>query len=261
MKVAGFQMDIEWHNRDANHQKISDAAAKAKELGAELLALPEMCSTGFSMDTNITPETLDGPTPSLFRSIAREKGIAVAGGFVLSRWSGRPQNVSLVVDRNGNDLALYAKIHQIAILDEHNHYDPGTRPVTFSLEGTGAACFVCYDLRFPEIFRAVVDRCGLMMVIASWPASRQLHWDVLLRARAIESQCFMIGVNRTGIGAGLEFTGGSAIIDPLGNILAHGGEKEGLVIADLDLKKVAEARSTMPFLKDRIPDLALRSSE
>jgi len=259
MKVAGFQINIVWHDRMANHDKIRRFAAKAAEEGADVFILPEMCSTGFSMDTSVTAEPIVGPTPTLFRDIARETGMAVVGGFALAGAKGRPQNVSLAVDREGHDLALYAKIHQIAILDEHNHYDPGSKPVVFSLDGTAAACFVCYDLRFPEIFRTVVDKCAMIMVIASWPASRQSHWDVLLKARAIESQCYVVGVNRTGPGGGLQFTGGSAVIDPLGNILAHGGKHEGLVIADIDPVKVAETRSTMPFLKDRIPDLALRS--
>ena len=257
MRIAGYQMDIAWHDRKANHDKIRAFAYKAKEQGADVFVLPEMCSTGFSMDTSVTAEPIDGPTPSLFRAISRETGMHVVGGFALERGAGRPQNVSLAVDPSGRDLALYAKIHQIAILDEHNHYDPGARPVTFSCNGLKASCFVCYDLRFPEIFRAVVDECSLMFVIASWPASRQAHWDALLKARAIESQCYVAGVNRTGFGGGLEFTGGSAVIDPLGNTLSHAGKEEGLVIAEIDPAKVSETRSAMPFLKDRIPNLAL----
>lgn len=259
MKIAGFQINIAWHDRMANHDKIRRFAAKAAEEGADVFILPEMCSTGFSMDTLVTAEPIVGPTPTLFREIAKETGMTVVGGFALAGTRGRPRNVSLAVDREGHDLALYAKIHQIAILDENNHYDPGARPVIFNIDGMAAACFVCYDLRFPEIFRAVVDRCGLIMVIASWPASRQSHWDALLKARAIESQCYVVGVNRTGPGGGLQFTGGSAVIDPLGNILAHGGEGEGLVFADIDPARVFEVRSAMPFLKDRIPDLAFKS--
>ena len=255
MRIAAVQMDIEWHDRRANHAKVRTLASRAKGEGADLLVLPEMFSTGFSMDTSVTPEPLDGETPTLFRALARELNMAVAGGFVLARDGERPQNVSLCVDRNGNDLALYAKIHQIALLDEDAHYDPGEKPVTFDLDGTRAACLICYDLRFPELFRAVVDECRLIMVIASWPAARQTHWDVLLRARAVESQCFVVGVNRVGEGGGHPFTGGSAIIDPLGEIVAGGGEKETLVLGDIDPAKVAEVRSALPFLRDRKPFL------
>jgi omega-amidase len=255
MKVAALQMDIAWHDRHANHVKARDLAIQAKKRGTDLVILPEMFSTGFSMDTSITPEPLNGPTPTLLRSLARELEMAVVGGFVLARENAGPQNVSLAVDHHGNDLALYAKIHQIPILGEDAHYEPGDRPMPFDLQGFRAACLVCYDLRFPELFRALVDECGLILIIASWPAVRQAHWDILLQARAVESQCFVVGVNRVGEGGGNIFTGGSAIIDPAGEILAHGGDKENLVIADIDPARVAEIRSAMPFLQDRKPHL------
>jgi omega-amidase len=261
MKLAAAQMNITWHDRSANHEKVRQMAAQAKKAGAELLVLPEMFSTGFSMDTSITAEFLDGVTPTLLRRLARELGLAIVGGFVLARDDGGPQNVSLAVDSNGNDLALYAKIHQIGLLGEDQSYQPGDWPVPFSLGALNAVCFVCYDLRFPELFRLVVDRCELIMIIASWPAVRQPHWDLLLRARAAESQCFVVGVNRVGQGGDLNFIGGSAIIDPLGQVLAHGGDKETLIVADIDPAKVAEVRSSMPFLKDRKPHLFKKLAE
>jgi len=255
MKVAAAQMDIAWHDRSANHDKSRRLAARAKEAGADLLVLPEMFATGFSMDTSFTPEPLDGPTPTLLRSLARELEMAVVGGFVLASGEAEPRNVSLAVNRHGNDLALYAKIHQIALLAEDANYEAGDSPAPFDLDEISAACFVCYDLRFPELFRAVVDQCGLILVIASWPAARQSHWDLLLLARAVENQCFVVGVNRVGEGGGLSFLGGSAIIDPLGQVLAHGGDKETLLLADIDPAKVTEVRTTLPFLKDRKPHL------
>jgi omega-amidase len=255
MRVAAAQMDIAWHDRSANHEKVRQMATQAKKAGAELLILPEMFSTGFSMDTSITSESFDGATPTLLRSLAREMGLAIVGGFVLVRDEGGPQNVSLAIDNRGNDLALYAKIHQIGLLGEDKSYQPGDWPAPFSLGPINAACFVCYDLRFPELFRLVVDQCELIVVIASWPAERQPHWDLLLRARATEGQFFLVGVNRVGQGGNLNFMGGSAIIDPLGQILAHGGDKETLIVADIDPGKVAEVRSSMPFLKDRKPHL------
>ena len=255
MKVAAAQMDIVWHDRSANHEKTRRIAAQAKEAGADLLVLPEMFATGFSMDTSITSEYLDGPTPELLRALARELGLAVVGGFVLARDDAGPQNVALAVDRNGKDLALYAKIHQIGLLGEDVSYDPGKSPVPFDLGEIRAACFICYDLRFPELFRVVVDQCSLILVLASWPATRHHHWELLLRARAVESQCFVIGVNRVGEGGDLSFLGGSAIIDPLGHVLARGGDKETLLLVDLNPAIVTEVRSTMPFLKDRKPHL------
>jgi len=250
MKIAALQMDIAWHDRQANYAKVRKFVKKAKEAGSDLLILPEMFSTGFSIDTSITVESLNGDTPEFLRSIARENSINVIGGLVLSRYSGGPQNVSLAIDRKGNDVALYAKTHLISILDEDTSYESGDRPVTFNLDGISMGCFICYDLRFPELFRAVVDRCMLIIVIASWPDARQGHWETLLKARAIENQCYVIGVNRVGEGGGYSFIGSSAIIDPSGEAIAEGREKETLLVAEIDPEKVREIRSTYPFLKD-----------
>lgn len=255
MKIAGIQMDILWEDQSSNYAKVRRLASEAKEQGADLIVLPEMFSTGFSMDTSITAEAFDGATPSFLRSLARELDLNVVGGFVLVDRDERAKNVSLAVDRSGNDLALYAKVHLIAWLGEDRSHKAGDGPVLFSLNGLGATCFICYDLRFPELFRLVVDKCALIMVIASWPAGRQPHWDLLLPARAVENQCFVIGVNRVGTGGGHIFTGGSAIIDPLGRTMAHGGDQETILLADIDPSKVEKVRSTMPFLRDRKPHL------
>jgi len=251
MRVAAAQMDIAWHDRETNYARARRMAVEARESGAEIFILPEMFSTGFSMASEFTAEPLNGPTPSFLRSIAAEMNMTVIGGFVLSGEKPGPQNVSLAVNQRGADLALYAKIHQITLLGETASYNPGHSPEPFDLEGIRAACLICYDLRFPELFRPLADECGLMIVIASWPASRQGHWDLLLRARAVENQNYVLGVNRVGEGGGLAFTGGSAIIDPLGKVLARGNETETLILADIEPARVAEVRTEFPFLKDR----------
>ena len=251
MKVAAAQMDIVWHDRNANHDKARHMAEEAKKSGVDLLIFPEMAATGFSMDTSVTAESIDGPTPTLFRSLAKNLQMAIVGGFVLERKEGRPQNVSLTVDRKGADLALYAKTYQIGLLHEDQHYDPGDGPVSFPLGDMVAACLICYDLRFPELFRSLTDRCALILVIASWPAARQRHWDILLPARAVENQLYVVGVNRVGEGGGHLFTGGSSIIDPAGEIVAYGGGTETLVVGEINPQRVEQVRSDMPFLKDR----------
>lgn len=250
MKIASLQMDIAWHDRQANYDKVRKFAKKAKEVGSDLLILPEMFSTGFSVDTSATVEPLHGDTAEFLRSIARENSIHVIGGFALSRQSEIPQNVSLAINRKGQDVALYAKTHLISILDEDKSYKAGDRPVTFNLDEISIACFICYDLRFPELFRAVANACTVIIVIASWPDARQSHWEALLKARAIENQCYVIGVNRIGEGGGYSFIGGSAIIDPSGETIAEGKEEETLLVAEINPEKVRENRSTYPFLKD-----------
>ncbi len=251
MKVAAVQMDIVWHDRAANHDTFRRLAAEARDAGADLLVFPEMAATGFSMDAGVTAEPLDGPTPTLFRQLAESLNLTIVGGFVLQRETGRPRNVSLTVGPTGQDLALYAKIHQIGLLLEDQYYDPGNRTVSFHVGGMEAAALVCYDLRFPEVFRTLADRCGLIIVIASWPAVRQLHWDILLPARAVENQLYIVGVNRVGEGGGHLFTGGSAIIDPSGEPIVHANDRETLIIADVLPQRVQQVRTEMPFLKDR----------
>jgi omega-amidase len=251
MKIAAAQMNIAWHDREANHGKIRDMTESAKKAGADLIVFPEMAATGFSMDTDATAEALDGPTPSLFRGLARDLQIAVVGGCVLKTGRDRPQNVSLAVDAQGRDLALYAKIHLIRLLQEDQYYDAGDHTTSFSVGGMETSCLICYDLRFPEIFRPLAEPCGLILVIASWPTVRQRHWDLLLPARAVENQLYVIGVNRVGEGGGLQFTGGSVIIDPVGDIIAQAGDRETLLVGDIDPRRVEQVRSQMPFLKDR----------
>jgi predicted amidohydrolase len=255
VKVAAAQMDLVWHDRRANYASARRLAEEARQQGAEIFVLPEMFATGFSLEASVTAEPLEGPTPTFLRTLARDLDMAVVGGFVLGKPGGRPRNVSLAVDRDGRDLALYAKMHLIALLGESARYEPGERPVPFDLGAIRAASFICYDLRFPELFRAVVNECGLILVIASWPAPRQLHWDVLLQARAVECQSFIMGVNRVGEGGGYTFSGGSAVIDPLGQVIARADAQEALLVADLDQAQIAQVRENFPFLRDRRPDL------
>ncbi|MGM0664834.1 MAG: carbon-nitrogen family hydrolase [Thermodesulfobacteriota bacterium] len=255
MKLALAQMDIVWHDREQNYRTARRLAVNAKKSGARALVLPEMFSTGFSMDTEVTAETLSGPTPSTLRSLASELELWVVGGFALAREDDAPQNVALAVTPAGRDTALYAKIHLIGLLDEDRHYGPGNVPVLFELDGVRTACFICYDLRFPELFRCIADYCDLVLVIASWPEPRQAHWEALLKARAIENQCYVAGVNRVGLGGGHEFAGGSVIVDPLGVVAAQAKTDETVITAEIDPERVAGVRKDLPFLNGRRPHI------
>ncbi len=251
LKIAAVQMDLAWEDRAENHRRARRWAEQAAAAGARLVVLPEMFATGFSMDPSVTAEDPDGPTPTFLRDLARDLDVAVIGGYVRRTSSGRAMNVACAVDRDGLVLAEYGKTHLIGILGEGDAHEAGDGPEIFTLAGAPMTSFVCYDLRFPELFRLVADDVAVIFVIASWPTVRQAHWDALLPARAIENQCFVVGVNRVGHGGGLDFTGGSVIIDPLGEILAHGGDQEGLVAAEIDPQQVADVRRDLPFLGDR----------
>jgi len=249
--VAGLQLDIVWGDKRANFERVRRFAAEAEERGVELLVLPEMFATGFLLEPAATAEGEGGETTAFLRDLAREHRMAVVGGLVRSRRNGRGANVAIAVAPEGRVLAEYSKAHLISLYGEDAVHEPGAGPRPFSFAGAEMACFVCYDLRFPELFRLVAAGTSVVMVIASWPALRQRHWDLLLPARAVENQQFIIGVNRVGGGGGHTFLGGTAIYDPLGNLLAEGGDAEGLVVAELDLDLVAKARTGLPALRDR----------
>jgi predicted amidohydrolase len=251
LNVTAIQMDLAWEDRPANYEHARRWAEKAAAGGAQLIILPEMFATGFSMNSAVTAEPADGPTPTFLRRLASDLEVTVIGGYVRQAEGGRAWNAALAVGPEGNDLAEYHKTHLVGILGEEEAHAAGDAPRPFTLGGVQAVCYVCYDLRFPELFRLTAVETSLAVVIASWPEARQAHWDALLVARAIENQQFVIGVNRVGEGGGLGFTGGTAIIDPMGQTLAHGGDREGLVQASLDMAQVNEVRTRLPFLKDR----------
>ncbi len=251
MKLALAQMDIAWHDRAANFRTAERLARQARESEARALILPEMFSTGFSMDTGVTAEPDNGPTPTFLRTQAARLDMWFGAGFALARENAPPRNAALVVNPRGLDAALYAKIHLIGLLEEDRHYGPGRLPVRFDLEGVRTACFICYDLRFPELFRAVAGDCDLILVLASWPRARQSHWRILLEARAVENQCYVAGVNRIGEGGGHAFGGGSVILDPLGAPLARADDEEAVLSAEIEPERVASVRKDFPFLEDR----------
>jgi predicted amidohydrolase len=250
LKIAAAQIDIVWEDRKANFSKVDALAKRAADLGADLLVLPEMFSTGFSMDTSMTAESRDGATPTFIRELALRYHIGVLGGFVLENEEGRALNSALVVDRKGNDIALYTKTYLFSYTGEDRCHQAGEGPVFFEFEGCPATCFICYDLRFPELFRKTFANAEVAFVIASWPASRARHWEILLNARAIENQFYVVGVNRTGKGAGLLFSGGSRIVGPQGDIEGVLGDEESLLVGDILPDNVRKTRDAFPFLKD-----------
>ncbi len=251
MKVAAVQLDIAWEDRQANFARVRQFAKDASELGADLLVLPEMFSTGFSMNPDRTAEDEAGPTRRFLSDIARENRLYVLGGLVLRGKGNHARNMAMTFDREGQELSRYTKTHLFSHMGEDRHHEAGSGPTVFEMEGIDCSCFICYDLRFPEIFRQVADACQLVFVIASWPAARQHHWDTLLRARAIENQIFVVGVNRIGTGGGLDYEGGTAVISPNGALCAEGGSRETLVIADIAPEQVRDLRQALPFLKDK----------
>ena len=255
MRVAAIQHDIAWHDRDANFSHLGPMIAGAVAGGARVVLVTETFSTGFSFDTPGIAEPEGGLSSQFLTEMATTHGVWVGGSCpeIASDAPAddqRPSNVFVLVAPDGS-ATRYRKIHPFSHADEERYVRAGTEFVTVEIDGLRCALFVCYDLRFADEFWALATDVNAYLVVANWPAKRRLHWSALLRARAIENQAYVVGVNRVGSGGGLDYSGDSAIIDPLGEVLATGAGVETVLIADLDPDHVAATRDHFRFLQDR----------
>jgi omega-amidase len=248
MRAVLVQLDIAWENKRTNFARVRELLTAEAPVPGSLLVLPEMFATGFSCDLNATRQSNPPECDEFLATLAREFDCCVIGGVVTVGNNGRARNEALAIGPGGI-LARFAKIHPFR--REQEVHAPGSEVVMFSWGGFSIAPLVCYDLRFPESFRAAA-RMGvsLMVVIANWPVARIDHWITLLRARAIENQAYVIGVNRSGRDPELIYPGRSLVVDPHGSILVDAGDSEKVVRTELDPAVVAKWREDFPALKD-----------
>lgn len=251
MKVAVVQHDIVWEDKEANFARLAPMVAGAAATGARLVVLSETFSTGFSMRVDRTAEPEGGPSSRFLAEQAAAHGVWVCGSIPEVRpGDERPHN-TLVLAGPGGEVHRYRKIHRFAYGGEDTVFEAGDERVTVEVEGLRLSLFVCYDLRFADVFWSAATATDCYVVVANWPEARRHHWTALLQARAIENQAYVVGCNRVGEGGGLRYTGDSRIVDPLGRILAAGAEGETLLLADVDPAVVADTRARLPFLQDR----------
>lgn len=251
MRVAGIQHDIVWEDPAANFAHLAPMIAAAAADGAQLVVLTEMFSTGFSMAVDRVAEPEDGPSTRFLVEQASEHGVWVCGSLP-ERPAGQalPWNRLVLASPDGV-VHRYAKIHPFTYAREHEQYAAGTEHVTVDVDGLSVTLFVCYDLRFADEFWACAPDTECYVVVANWPASRRDHWRTLLRARAIENQAYVVGVNRVGQGGKLEYVGDSMIVDPFGAVLDEASGGEATITATVDPGVVVDIRARFPFLPDR----------
>lgn len=254
MRLAGLQMDIEWENKVVNHQRVERMLAAEMPEPGTLVVLPEMFATGFSMNAAQIDDTDSRETQSFLSEQARRRQIWLQAGLVRQRADGRPTNQSVIYDPQGAEVASYEKIFPFAPGGELQNYAAGERVVLYEWAGFTVASFICYDLRFPEIFRIAAARgANLFIVMASWPERRRIHWVKLLQARAIENQAYVLGVNRCGSDPYLSYAGDTMLVDWYGTVVTSAEGAEGLITSTLDQAGLAEYRTALPFLKDMRP--------
>lgn len=256
MRVALASLNQAWENKSANFQVCCSYVQRAKAKGAELVIFPEMTLTAFSLNTGDTAEErATSATLELFKELAKEHQIAIIFGVVF-REGDKATNNALMVDGSGNIKGSYSKIHPFTFAGEEKVFNGGNEICIVKLEPMTIGLTICYDLRFPEIYSALGKQCDLIINIANWPARRVDHWNALLKARAIENQIFIVGVNRTGTdGKGLEYVKSSQVNNPNGELLSPVLSEDELDIFDVDPEVISKFKQTFSTTQDRKPAL------
>ena len=249
LRVALGEYDTGWLEPESSLARAAVCVARAASTGARLVVLPEMCTTGFTMEPERWAEGIDGPSFARLSTLAARHDVWLMAGIAMRTESGHA-NVAAVFDPDGSLVATYAKQRLFSFAGEDEHYFAGIVPAVIDMDGVRVSPFVCYDLRFPELFRAAAPWSDLIVVIANWPAARRAHWDALLPARAIENLAYVAGINRTGIAGGIQYDGGSAAYDPWGLPAAQRMAVASPSVVDVSAARVAHLRAEFPFLDD-----------
>lgn len=243
LDVALVQTTLAWHDRSANLEHFELLLEQAR--GADLVVLPEMFTTGFSMESAQLCEPENGPTSDWLRGQARKLDAVVTGSVIIKAQDGSYRNRLLWACPDGQ-LLHYDKRHLFRMAGEHEHYTAGEQRVQFQVKGWRVRPLICYDLRFPVWSRDAQDT-DLLLYTANWPGARRLHWNRLLPARAIENLCYVAAVNRVGTdGKGFAYAGDSQVLDFHGESLLSAGEADGVFHASLSAEALLAYRTRFP---------------
>ncbi len=252
LTITIIQSDLHWEDRKANLRMFEEKIRSIKEK-TEVVLLPEMFSTGFSMKPEVLAENMNGETVQWMKKVAAENKIILAGSVIIEE-DDHFYNRLIWMLPNGK-YGVYDKRHRFAFAGEDEHYTAGNKRLIASVKGWRINLLVCYDLRFPVWARQSSGEDGLeydvLVYVANWPERRVHAWKTLLQARAIENQCYVVGVNRVGDdGNEIHYTGESMVIDPLGEVLYQKKDEEDIFTITLDKTQLDTIREKFPFWKD-----------
>lgn len=249
MKLGLVQYAPIWENPEENILKIEELI-KSSNSRFDLIIFPEMTLTGFTMNAQKFAEEIDGIGTKYFMHLAQRLKTDILSG-IIERDGNIIYNSLVHFDSMGLIRARYRKIHPYSKAKEDQHYTAGEEIVTTKMNQIKIGLSICYDLRFPELYRHYLkESVEVLINIANWPLPRIEHWKALLRARAIENQCFMVGVNRVGDDPDNKYNGCSAVFDPMGNEIVMIQGSEMIIEEEIETEMVNKTRDTLPFLKD-----------
>lgn len=248
LKIGLFQYSPVWEDKSASIDKIRKIAVNSNKL--DLIIFPEMTLTGFTMNSEKFSEDLTGESYNFFSTFAKEKKCALMYG-VIEKGKRKNFNTLVHINNQGKILSTYRKIHPFSFANEDKFFGKGKNPVVTKVKGIKIGLSICYDLRFPELYRLYAkEKVHLIVDIANWPDTRIEHWRSLLKVRAIENQCYIVGVNRVGDDPKLHYNGFSSVFDPMGKEMIAVENEEKVIAVEMDKAYVDEVRRKLPFLKD-----------
>ena len=257
LSISLGQMNIELGEVKNNFRNAGRMIAEASRRKSSVIVLPELWSTGYDLEN--AKQHADELNKGMFNNlskVATQYNIAVVGS-ILEQRGDNVANSATFFSPKGRMMGVYRKIHLFRLFDEDKWLEEGNAPLVMDLPWGPTGIAICYDLRFPELFRAyaVDDNAKLVFVTAEWPLERIEHWRALLVARAIENQCFIVATNAVGDTGGTIFGGHSMIVDPWGKIVVEAGESEQLLTVDIEVDDVDAVREKIPVFEDRRPGL------
>ena len=254
MKIACVQMDMAFAAPKVNFPKAAELVRRAAQDGADVVALPETWNVGFFPKEELlalADENTDRTRAEMSR-LAKELSVNIVAGSVAERCGDKVYNTSLIFDRTGECIASYRKSHLFSPMGEDKYFAAGDHRCRFQLDGVSCGLITCYDIRFGELTRAMaLEGMDVLFCVAQWPEVRMEHLNVLTRARAIENQMFVACCNSCGTAGETKFGGGSAVIDPWGQVLAQAGEGEEILAAECDLTVLQGIRESINVFRDR----------
>lgn len=255
LNISLAQMNIVLGDVKRNTNAMEKMAAEAAKRGSHLLVLPELWSTGYALErAHDFADTLNTGMFTHLSTVATRAKLSIVGSILEKRGESVTNSASFFAS-NGRMMGIYRKIHLFRLMEEDKYLSAGASPLTMDLPWGRTALAICYDLRFPELFRRyALEDTQLIIVPAEWPMARLEHWRTLLIARAIENQCYIIAVNACGQTGDTVFGGHSMIIDPWGKVVVEAGEEPMLLTGEIELERVAEVRKRIPVFDDRRPE-------